>query len=171
MTGIRAIPWVFGWTQCRMMLPGWLGVGSALDAVAKEPGGLEVLAEMAKRWPYFDDLLAKIEMVLAKTDLEIARLYFDRLGGDRAVFDALAGEYALARRWVLAIRGGERLLEGQLLESQIQLRNPYVDPLSLLQVSLLARQRGAVAQEEGPHLASALASTISGIAQGMRNTG
>src|SRR5207247_9341765 len=82
MAGIRAIPWVFGWTQTRLMLPGWLGVGTALDAVAAEPGGLDVLRRMAQAWPFFDDLLGKVEVVCAKADLAIARLYVRELGGD-----------------------------------------------------------------------------------------
>src|SRR5438874_7819474 len=81
MEGIRAIPWVFGWTQTRLMLPGWLGVGPALEAVAGEPGGLAVLRRMAQAWPFFDDLLAKVEMVCAKADLAIARMYVRELGG------------------------------------------------------------------------------------------
>src|SRR5690606_758428 len=77
---IRAIPWVFGWTQNRLMLTGWLGVGSALEAVMAEPGGLDELRRMAAKWPFFDDLLGKVEMVCAKVDVEIARAYVDRLG-------------------------------------------------------------------------------------------
>src|SRR5439155_981299 len=84
---IRAIPWVFGWTQTRLMLPGWLGVGTALEAVAAEPGGLGVLRRMATAWPFFDDLLGKLEMVCAKADMAIARMYVRELGGDLALFD------------------------------------------------------------------------------------
>jgi len=93
MEGIRAIPWVFGWTQTRLMLPGWLGVGTALEAVESEPGGLAVLRRMARAWPFFDDLLAKVEMVCAKADLAIARMYVQELGGDLALFDHLETEF------------------------------------------------------------------------------
>src|SRR2546427_9814030 len=93
MEGIRAIPWVFGWTQTRLMLPGWLGVGPALEAVAREPGGLAVLRRMAHAWPFFDDLLAKVEMVCAKADMAIARMYVRELGGDLALFDHLEDEF------------------------------------------------------------------------------
>ena len=89
ITGIRAIPWVFGWTQNRLMLPGWLGAGTALSEAASEPGGLELLKRMADRWPFFGDLLARIDMVCAKADVEIARAYVEHLGGDHSLLDAL----------------------------------------------------------------------------------
>lgn len=168
--GIRAIPWGFGWTQNRLLLPGWLGVGSALEAVASEAGGLETLRTMVRRWPFFDDLLGKIEMVLAKVDLDVARLYFERLGGDLEIFEAFAAELARAERYVLAIKEQRALLEGQVLGATIELRNPYVDPLSLLQLSLLSRAEVGGEAELGL-VDAALASTVSGIAQGMRNTG
>src|SRR5438132_4344130 len=100
MEEIRAIPWVFGWTQTRLMLPGWLGVGTALEAVAAEPGGLGVLRRMATAWPFFDDLLGKLEMVCAKADMAIARMYVRELGGDLALFDRLDDEF---RRTVAAL--------------------------------------------------------------------
>jgi len=164
LAGVRAIPWVFGWTQNRSMVTSWLGAGAALDAIGKERGGLETLQKLAAECAFFEDLLGKIEMVLAKTDLEIARLYFDRLGGDPALFAELEREHDLLRSWITRIRGNDSLLEGQLLAAQIELRNPYVDPLSLLQISLLGREGGSTRD-------AALAATISGIAQGMRNTG
>src|SRR5260370_23614535 len=92
MEAIRAIPWVFGWTQTRLMLPGWLGVGTALEAVATEPGGLAVLRRMAGAWPVFDHLLRKVEVVCAKADLAIAPMYAPEPGGDLALFHQLAGE-------------------------------------------------------------------------------
>jgi phosphoenolpyruvate carboxylase len=170
MAGIRAIPWTFGWTQIRLMLPSWFGVGTALDAIAMEPGGVELLQEMAERWPFFDDLLGKIEMVCAKADLEIARMYVERSGGDVSLFDALEREFARTVARVLEVRKHERLLEtNRMLEVQIALRNPYVDPLSLLQVSLLARKRRG--DQDGELLDNALGTTLNGVAQGMRNTG
>ena len=167
MAGIRAIPWVFGWTQIRLLLPAWLGAGTALATVAAEPGGLELLARMARAWPFFDDLVGKLEMVAAKTDLEIARLYFDRLGGEPRLFEELATEFRRTTDSILAIRGrGELLADTPVLASSIALRNPYVDCLSLLQVSLMTRLR---AGEED--VAAALATTLNGVAQGLRNTG
>ncbi|GJG86959.1 phosphoenolpyruvate carboxylase [Gemmatimonadetes bacterium T265] len=177
--GIRAIPWQFGWTQTRLLLPGWLGVGTALAAVGGDADGLATLRAMARAWPFFDDLLAKIEMVCAKADLEVARLYVDELGepGDRALFDALAAEFARTVEWVLRVREADALLgDAPVLRSAIALRNPYVDPLSLLQVALLGRRRalgadGEQRTEERAAVDEALAVTLSGVAQGLRNTG
>lgn len=165
MAGIRAIPWVFGWTQIRLMLPGWLGVGTALHAEI-EAGNLELLQAMARDWPFFDDLLGKIEMVCAKADLDIAKLYVEQLDGDAALFASLSQELERTIDAVLAIRQRERLLQGNpMLRGSIELRNPYVDVLSLLQVSLLRRKRA------GEEVDGALGTTLNGVAQGLRNTG
>ena len=172
--GIRAIPWVFGWTQIRLMLNGWLGVGSALDEASAAPGGLALLQEMARAWPFFDDLLAKVEMVCAKADLAIARTYVERLGGDLGLLGQLEEEYERTVRCLLRIRETDQLLEGNpVLRLAITLRNPYVDPLSLLQVELLRRKRalGDQESEERGRISKALATTLSGVAQGLRNTG
>jgi len=173
MEGIRAIPWVFGWTQTRLMLPGWLGVGTALEAVGREPGGLAVLRRMAQAWPFFDDLLAKVEMVCAKADLAIARMYVRELGGDLALFDHLEDEFRRTIAALLRIRESDYLMrDNPMLQTAIGLRNPYVDPLSLLQVTLLQRKRDAITGDPATEQVSAgLASTINGIAQGLRNTG
>jgi len=175
MAGIRAIPWVFGWTQTRLMLPAWLGVGTAFATLLAEPGGRETLGRMATVWPFFDDLVGKLEMVAAKTDLEIARLYFDRLGGDRELFAELEAEFARTFEALLAIRGRDELLaDTPVLAASIALRNPYVDPLSLIQTSLLARQRrhaDAGSEAGAGSLQAALATTLNGVALGLRNTG
>ena len=176
MEGIRAIPWVFGWTQTRLMLPGWLGVGPALEAVASEPGGLAVLRRMAHAWPFFDDLLAKVEMVCAKADMAIARMYVRELGGDFTLFDRLEEEFRLTVAALLRIRESDYLMrDNPMLQTAIGLRNPYVDPLSLLQVTLLQRSHAPpVAPAGDPAMAAVsagLASTVNGIAQGLRNTG
>jgi len=170
---IRAIPWGFGWTQIRLMLTGWLGVGTALAEVMALPGGPEVLGRMARTWPFFDDLLAKIEMVCAKADLEVARTYVAQLGGDLALLARLEAEYERAVSGLLAIRGSAHLLDdAPVLQAAIALRNPYVDALSLLQIALLRRKRAApAAPEDAEPLDNALATTLSGIAQGLRNTG
>ena len=163
--GIRAIPWVFGWTQMRLMLPGWLGVGTALGHYVRTPGGLDVLKRMAQHWPFFDDLLSNIEMVCAKADMEIARLYIETLGGDMELFERLETEYDATVSAILRIRESDALMrDTPVLQSAIMLRNPYVDPLSLLQVSLMRRHAGGDAD-------SVLSTTLSGIAQGLRNTG
>jgi phosphoenolpyruvate carboxylase len=170
---IRAIPWGFGWTQIRLMLTGWLGVGTALAEVMALPGGPEVLGRMARTWPFFDDLLAKIEMVCAKADLEVARTYVAQLGGDLALLARLEAEYERAVSGLLAIRGSAHLLDdAPVLQAAIALRNPYVDALSLLQIALLRRKRAApAAPQDAEPLDNALATTLSGIAQGLRNTG
>ena len=171
---IRAIPWSFGWTQIRLMLPGWLGVGTALHEMLERPGGTETLQSMAKVWPFFDDLLSKIEMVCAKTDLPIARAYVEQLGGDLALLEKLEAEFANTVKSVLRIRGADHLLgEVPVLQSAIMLRNPYVDALSLLQISLLKRKRSSpsASSAEQEQVDEALSTTLSGIAQGLRNTG
>jgi phosphoenolpyruvate carboxylase len=129
---------------------------------------------MASCWPFFDDLLGKAEMVCAKTDVEIARTYVRHLGGDENLFDTLVTEYDRAVEALLLIRGHRRLLDDSpVLQSAIELRNPYVDPLSLLQVSLLRRKRGPVSGGSKPdeQIDDALATTLSGVAQALRNTG
>lgn len=181
--GIRAIPWQFGWTQMRLMLPAWLGVGSALEHFGRDAGRESLLAQMATEWPFFDDLLGKVEMVCAKTDLEIARAYVRRLGADEALLAELEAEFHRTVAWVLRIRHRDELLaDNRVLQSSIRLRNPYVDPLSLIQLALLGRKRAMAAgagagtadspgHSADPAVEEAIASTISGIAQGLRNTG
>jgi phosphoenolpyruvate carboxylase len=171
--GIRAIPWQFGWTQIRLMLPGWLGVGTALAEFGARPDGLALLKRMATAWPFFDDMLAKIEMVCAKTDLEIARAYVERLGGDKQLFERLQAEFALTVDWLLRIRGtAEMIADTPVLRSAIAVRNPYVDVLSVLQIALLARKRhGGDDEETQARVTEALATTLNGVAQGLRNTG
>ncbi|MFK7930083.1 MAG: phosphoenolpyruvate carboxylase [Myxococcota bacterium] len=165
MASIRAIPWIFGWTQIRLMLPGWLGVGTALQSEIAA-GNLEILQVMAREWPVFDDLLAKIEMVCAKADLDIAALFVGQLHGDQALFTTLTAEFQRTVDAVLAIRGASRLLESNpMLRGSIELRNPYVDALSVLQVSLLTQKRSGLPVDE------ALGTTLNGVAQGLRNTG
>ena len=167
--GIRAIPWSFGWTQIRLMINGWLGAGTALAQRASTPEGLRTLQEMAKAWPFFDDLLSKIEMVCAKTDLDIARMYVDALGGDRSLLARLEDEYRRTVDAILRIRQTNALLhDNEVLRAAIALRNPYVDPLSLIQVALLRKKRKGAAPEK---TGDVLTTTLSGIAQGLRNTG
>jgi phosphoenolpyruvate carboxylase len=183
IAGIRAIPWQFGWTQIRLMLPGWLGVGTALAEASATPDGLATLQEMARAWPFFDDLLAKIEMVCAKADLEVARAYVTRLGADAALLATLEEEFGRTVAALLRIRGTDQLLaDTPVLRTAIALRNPYVDPLSLLQIALLRRRRAAEPRASGEPspdapppedaaVTEALSATLSGLAQGLRNTG
>ncbi len=170
MAGIRAIPWSFGWTQIRLMLPAWLGAGTALAEILAEPGGAALLRRMAVAWPFFDDLIGKIEMVCAKADLDIARLYVERLGGDLALLEELAVEFGRTVDAVREIRDREHLLSDlPVLQASIGLRNTYVDPLSLLQVRLLEGKRSLPAGDTS--LDVSLGTTLNGVAQGLRNTG
>jgi phosphoenolpyruvate carboxylase len=170
---LRAIPWVFGWMQTRHVLPAWFGVGWALEGFARGgAGNAALLAEMSAQWPVFDDLLSNVEIGMAKADLAIARRYAELVedaGIRDRVFGTIAEEFERTRRALLEVTGQRRLLErNPVLARSIRLRNPYVDPMSLIQVSLLRRRR---AGEEGEELDYALAATINGIAAGLRNTG
>jgi phosphoenolpyruvate carboxylase len=174
ITGIRAIPWVFGWTQNRLMLPGWLGVGTALAEIAQDSRGLALLQRMEETWPFFGDLLARIDMVCAKADVEITRAYVERLDADTELLATLVDEFDRTVSMILKVRKASELLsDNDVLSAAITLRNPYVDALSVLQIAELARKR-KVAREPDAELdgiESILATTVSGIAQGLRNTG
>ncbi len=170
LEGLRAIPWVFGWTQTRMVVPGWYGLGSGLRA-AHDAGLGPVLEEM-QDWAFFTNLLGNVEMTLAKTDLRIAEFYVSVLVEPRLqpLFDTIVNEYDLTKREVLRLTGGSTLLaRHQLLRHSLQVRAAYLEPLHHLQVSLLARRREV--DEPDPDLRRALLRTVNGIAAGMRNTG
>jgi len=170
--GLRAIPWNFGWTQMRLMASAWLGAGTALEQIIAEPGGLDLLKQMAKKWPFFSDLLDKIEMVCAKADIDVANLYARELGADPVVMGGLVAEFKRTVQSLHMIRERDMLLDHRFLQGALTLRNPYVDALNLLQVSLLKKKRQL--GEDDPQLKlldAALGTTLNGIAQGMRNTG
>jgi phosphoenolpyruvate carboxylase len=167
---LRAIPWVFAWTQSRHMLPGWFGFGSGLDA-ALEQHGEEVVGQMVAHWPFFGHLLDDVEAMLGRTDLEIAS-HYDALAGDAPCMhsERIRSEYALTLAHVLRLRGSARLLDSDpTLQRSIKLRNPYVDPMHLMQVDLLRRWRHTGREDRA--LFAALRATISGIAQGLQATG
>ena len=173
LSELRAIPWVFGWTQSRLLVPGWFGVGFAVEEfLAREGSDLALLQCMAREFPLFIDLLRNVEMALSKADLSIARLYSSLVrdqGIRERVFDMLEAEFHRSVRAVLAITGQSELLESNpVLARSIRLRNPYVDPMHLIQVDMLGRKR---AGQDTPEVNRAIAATISGIAAGLRNTG
>ena len=170
---LRAIPWVFSWAQCRLMLPGWYGFGSAVDGYLQaNPDGLTTLRRMVKSWPFFQSLLSNMDMVLAKTDLAIASRYAELVADaelrDR-IFSRIKSEWALTRQHLLVIlEQDDFLADNPLLKRSLQLRSPYMDPLNHLQVELLKRHRSGETDERlarGIHLA------INGIASGLRNSG
>ncbi|NII09858.1 phosphoenolpyruvate carboxylase [Oleiagrimonas sp. C23AA] len=167
---LRAIPWVFSWTQCRSIMPGWYGVGSALERGAEEFGE-DALAEMARDWPFLATLLNDVEMVLAKVDLDIAET-FSRLSGDLHghFFPKIREEFERTVKWVLRLKGQDRLLtDDRRLELSIRLRNPYIDPMSVLQVNLLERWRQGGSDDA--QLLRALVACVNGVSQGLQNTG
>ena len=174
---LRAIPWVFAWSQARANLPGWYGLGTALDAVTARDGRAVVdhLAALYQSWPFFASVLDNAELSLAKADMGIFRRYADLAGGAEAIAirGMIEAEYARSVRLLLLITGRDRLLAGHpTLERAIGLRNPYVDALSLIQVELLGRLRGpGVTPAEAARTRDVIGVTINGIAAGLQNTG
>jgi phosphoenolpyruvate carboxylase len=167
---LRAIPWVFAWSQSRHMLPGWFGAGTAL-AAATERFGDSILGDMYARWPFFEALIDDIEMTLARADMEIAAFY-DQLARPehRRYAEAVREEFNTTSQRVLAIKGCARLLDAEpTLQRSIRLRNPYVDPLHLTQVDQLRRWRES--GREDRELFDALVSAVNGIAQGLHGSG
>jgi phosphoenolpyruvate carboxylase len=168
---LRAIPWVFGWMQSRHVVPAWYGVGTALEAIERAEG-IDALRNMYRLFTLFNDLVGNVEIGMSKADLTIARLYSELVTDQtvrQRVFTRLAEEFDRTHRMILAVSEQDALLErNPVLARSIRLRNPYVDPLSLVQVDLLRRKR---AGERAEWLDYALAATINGIAAGLRNTG
>lgn len=177
LSSLRAIPWVFAWTQVRLILSAWLGTGAALEEALKDPQRRAILNEMQEQWPFFQALLDMLEMVLAKTDAAVAAYYEERLTTDeklrqlgKRLREALASTVAALRE----LTGREDLLANNpVMRWSVKVRDPYTDPLHLLQAELMRRLRQGqgLSIEEEQYLESALMVTIAGIAAGLRNTG
>ncbi len=174
---LRAIPWGFAWSQARLNLPGWYGLGSALEAYerAHGPDGLATLGELYRSWPFLRSVLDNAEMTLAKADIGVARLYAGLAEGPDApaIWERIEVEHERTVRLLLRVTGRTRLLDGQpTLQRSIELRNPYVDSLSELQVRLLARLRRLPPGDPSrAELLRLVQLAVNGIAAGLRNTG
>jgi phosphoenolpyruvate carboxylase len=176
LESLRAIPWVFAWTQNRCLLPAWYGGGSALAPLAGSAGGIRLLRRLYRSFPFFRSLIENLEMTLAKSSLEIARSYLELVppsAEPERLFAAIASEHEQTVRAVLATVGAKELLDRQpVLQRSIRLRNPYVDPMNAIQVELLRRFRDESASDEERELVRRpLLRSIAGIAAALRNTG
>ncbi|MGD0069595.1 MAG: phosphoenolpyruvate carboxylase, partial [Streptosporangiaceae bacterium] len=175
LADLRAIPWVFAWSQTRMNLPGWFGLGSGLAAIS-DADGADVLRRAYREWPLFGVLLDNAEMSLAKTDRHIGARYL-ALGGREDLTERVLTEYDLTRRLVLTVTGHDRLLANRhVLSRAVALRDPYVDALSYLQLRALTALRGQdgrgdIPEEDRERLERLLLLTVNGVAAGLQNTG
>lgn len=171
LADLRAIPWVFAWSQTRVNLPGWYGLGSGLAAATSGPGGLDAVRAAYQDWPLLQVLLDNAEMSLAKTNRRIAARYL-ALGNDDRLAAQVLSEYDLTRRLVLAVTGHDRLLASRpVLSRAVALRDPYVDALSHLQLRALTELRASDDREQRAALERFLLLTVNGVAAGLQNTG
>ena len=176
LADLRAIPWVFSWMQSRFNLPGWFGLGSALEQAASAPQGLERLRAMYREWMFFRLLIDNTQLTLGKADLGIARVYAGLVENAELrerIFDRIATEFRRTEKWVLAVAGQNQLLGGEpVLANSIKQRNPYIDPLNYLQVDMIRRLRsGSLTPRQRAEAKRVIEITVSGIAAGLKNTG
>lgn len=171
LSSLRAIPWVFAWTQNRCNLPGWYGLGTGLQAIANKDGGLRILTDLQQSWPFMTTLLDNAELSLVKADALIAELYF-AMSTRTDLVDDLRAEMDLTEELVLKVTGRTRLLEHRpVLRRAVDLRNPYVDALSFLQVRFLSELREGVGDRQAERMREVVMLTVNGVAAGLQNTG
>jgi phosphoenolpyruvate carboxylase len=177
ISDLRAIPWVFAWTQSRVNLPSWYGVGTALDHWCDQGQNqlrLAELREMYQHWPLFSTLIDNVQIGLAKADMEIASLYAELTGEATrsAIFTEILDEFRRTEQMVLIVAGADQLLDKEpVLRRSIKVRNPYVDPMNYLQVALLQQLKVEQDPERRRQLTAAVLSSVNGIAAGLQNTG
>jgi phosphoenolpyruvate carboxylase len=173
LSSLRAIPWVFSWTQNRQTISGWYGFGSAIsELIGQKKISWKELNEIYKKWPFFNVLIDNIEMVLLKTDMIIGREYAALYPKGRSIFNLIEKEYNLSVKAVLKITNQKYLMDSNpSLQRSILLRNPYIDPISFIQLKFIKQFRKARSKTQKAKLLYLLRSTVNGIAAGIRNTG
>ncbi|MCB0059282.1 MAG: phosphoenolpyruvate carboxylase, partial [Caldilineaceae bacterium] len=177
ISDLRAIPWVFAWTQSRVNLPSWYGVGTALEQWCdggRDAQKLEELREMYREWPLFNTVTDNVQMGLSKADMAIASLYAQLTDAKTRglVFDDILDEFERTVRMVLLVVEAEQLLDKEpVLRRSIKVRNPYVDPMNYIQVALLQKLQGEDDEEQRKKLTAAVLGSVNGIAAGLQNTG